>query len=161
MRRCVVPGSYDPVTLGHLDIAQRAAHLFDEVYLTVVENPSKAGLFTPAQRAELITASLSADDAAAITVSHVSGTLLVDYCREVDATAIVKGLRGGTDFAYELPMALMNKNLTGIETVFLAGAPELEHISSSLIKEVAKYGGDISGMVPGPVADALRDVYST
>jgi pantetheine-phosphate adenylyltransferase len=95
-----------------------------------------------------------------VRVELFAGRLLVDVCREVDAQAIVKGLRGGTDFAYELPMALMNRHLTGIETVFLPGDPRFEHISSSLVKEVARYGGDVSGLVSDTVRDALVERLS-
>jgi pantetheine-phosphate adenylyltransferase len=90
-----------------------------------------------------------------VRVEAFGGRLLVDVCRELDAAVVVKGLRGGTDFAYELPMALMNRHLTGVETVFLPGAPDLEHVSSSLVKEVVRYGGDASGLVPDEVHDAL------
>jgi len=121
-RRCVCPGSYDPVTLGHADVIERAAALYDEVVVAVLHNPAKGGLFPPEER-----------------------------------QAIVKGLRGGTDFAYELPMALMNRHLTGIETVFLPGDPRFEHISSSLIKEVARFGGDVSGLVSEAVLKALAE----
>lgn len=152
-RRCVCPGSYDPVTLGHADVIERAAALYDEVVVAVLLNPAKAGTFTPEERQKLL------EDTVAhlpnVRVELFSNRLLVDVCRAADAQAIVKGLRGGTDFAYELPMALMNRHLTGIETVFLPGDPRFEHISSSLIKEVAHLGGDISGLVSDPVREAL------
>ena len=152
-RRCVCPGSYDPVTLGHADVIERAAALYDEVVVAVLHNPAKAGLFPPDERRKLL------EDAVAhhanVRVEVYTDRLLVDVCREAEAEAVVKGLRGGTDFAYELPMALMNRHLTGIETVFLPGDPRFEHISSSLIKEVARLGGDISGLVSDAVRDAL------
>ena len=152
-RRCVCPGSYDPVTLGHADVIERAAALYDEVVVAVLHNPAKAGLFPPDERRKLL------EDAVAhhanVRVEVYTDRLLVDVCREAEAEAVVKGLRGGTDFAYELPMALMNRHLTGIETVFLPGDPHFEHISSSLIKEVARLGGDISGLVSDAVRDAL------
>lgn len=153
-RRCVCPGSYDPVTLGHADVIERAAALYDEVVVAVLHNPAKAGTFSADERKALL------EDTVAplpnVRVQLFADRLLVDVCRDVGAQAIVKGLRGGTDFAYELPMALMNRHLTGIETVFLPGDPRFEHISSSLIKEVTRFGGDISGLVSEPVATALR-----
>lgn len=157
-RRCVCPGSFDPVTLGHLDIVQRAAALYDDVVVAVLHNPAKQGTFAVAQRLDLVRQSLPKDVAQRVRVEAFADRLLVDVCREVQAEAIVKGLRGGTDFAYELPMALMNRHLTGVETVFLPGEPSLEHVSSSLIKEVYRYGGDVSGLVPGPVLSALREL---
>lgn len=153
MRRCVCPGSYDPVTAGHLDVIRRAATLFDEVVVAVLHNPDKAGTFTPAERIDMLTESLEGEQR--VRVEEVSGVLLVDFCRRVDAGAVVKGLRGGTDFAYELPMALMNKHLSGLETVFLPGDPRFEHVSSSLIKEVAAHGGDVGDLVPEPVLRRL------
>jgi pantetheine-phosphate adenylyltransferase len=162
VRRCVCPGSFDPVTAGHLDVIGRAAWLFDEVIVAVLQNPAKPGLFTLEERVDLVHAGLgalpeSALPEASVLVEGVEGGLLVDYCRRVGAVAVVKGLRGGTDFAYELPMALMNRHLTGLETVFLAGDPKLEHVSSSLVKEVAAQGGDVSGLVPDVVLSALTE----
>jgi pantetheine-phosphate adenylyltransferase len=153
-RRAVCPGSYDPVTNGHVDVVSRAATLFDEVIVAVLYNPAKRGTFPVEERVSLLEDSLA--PVPNLRVEAFADRLLVDVCRELGATAIVKGLRGGTDFAYELPMALMNKHLTGIETVFLPGDPQFEHVSSSLVKEVVKYGGDITGLVPGPVLDALK-----
>ena len=149
------PGSYDPVTLGHADVIRRAAALYDEVVVAVLHNPAKHGTFTPDERRDLIVDGCG--DLLNVRVELFANRLLVDVCREVEATAVVKGLRGGTDFAYELPMALMNRHLTGVETVFLPGDPRFEHISSSLVKEVARYGGDISGLVSDRVRDALVD----
>lgn len=152
-RRCVCPGSYDPVTLGHADVIERAAALWDEVVVAVLHNPAKAGMFSPEERRKLL------EDVVGhlpnVRVEVFANRLLVDVTTEVGAEAIVKGLRGDTDFAYELPMALMNRHLTGIETVFLPGDPRFAHISSSLIKEVARLGGDISGLVGDGVRDAL------
>lgn len=162
--KVVCPGSYDPVTVGHIDIAARAAALFDEVVIAVVHNPSKTGHYPVAQRIELIAAALAAEprtaEAANISIDDVPGGLLVDYCRTIGATAVVKGLRSGTDFAYELPMALMNRHLTDLETIFLPGDPRFEHVSSSLIREVHALGGDVSELVPAAVLaamDAKRD----
>ena len=157
-RRCVCPGSYDPVTLGHADVIRRAAALYDEVVVAVLHNPSKHGTFTPQERRDLILDGCG--DLGNVRVATFADRLLVDVCREVEATAVVKGLRGGTDFAYELPMALMNRHLTGLETVFLPGDPRFEHISSSLVKEVARHGGDISGLVSDRVRDALLERLS-
>jgi pantetheine-phosphate adenylyltransferase len=155
----VCPGSYDPVTNGHVDVIRRAAVLFDEVVVAVLANPAKRGLFTLDERVDLLTASLRGMDR--IRVDPVgAGVLLVDYCRSVGASAVVKGLRSGTDFAYELPMALMNRHLTGLETVFLPSDPTLEHVSSSLVKEVAAHGGDVTGLVPDPVLPRLLAALS-
>ena len=155
VRRCVCPGSFDPVTHGHLDVVVRAAALFDEVVVAVLHNPSKRGTFPVERRLELVRDSLPEQVRGTVRVEAFADQLLVDVCREVGAAAIVKGLRGGTDFAYELPMARMNKHLSGVETVFLPGDPSLEHVSSSLVKEVHRYGGDIAGLVPDVVLAAL------
>jgi pantetheine-phosphate adenylyltransferase len=152
-RLAVCPGSYDPVTNGHVDVVRRASGLFDEVVVAVLGNPAKQGLFTVPERVGLIEASLGG--LPGVRVEAVDGGLLVEYCRRIGASAVVKGLRSGTDFAYELPMALMNRHLTGLETVFLPGDPTLEHVSSSLVKEVASYGGDVRGLVPDAVLDRL------
>jgi pantetheine-phosphate adenylyltransferase len=149
----VCPGSFDPVTLGHVDVIRRAAALYDEVVVAVLHNPAKRGTFAPDERRDLVLDGCG--DLTNLRVEIFAATLLVDVCREVEASAIVKGLRGSTDFAYELPMALMNRHLSGIETVFLPGDPRFEHISSSLVKEVARYGGDVSGLVSDAVRDAL------
>jgi pantetheine-phosphate adenylyltransferase len=152
-RRCICPGSYDPVTNGHLDVILRAAALYDEVVVAVLHNPDKPGRFPVARRIEFVRAALPED--LDVRVEDFPDRLLVDVATEVGADAIVKGLRGGTDFAYELPMALMNRHLAGIETVFLPGDPSLEHVSSSLVSQVAAYGGDVTGLVPDVVRDAL------
>ena len=158
LRRAVCPGSYDPVTNGHVDVVRRAAGLFDEVVVALLHNPTKQGTFSVARRLSLLADSLAGIDN--VRIEAFAGRLLVDVCSELDARAIVKGLRGGTDFAYELPMALMNKHLTGVETVFLPGDPRFEHVSSSLVKEVAQHGGDVAGLVPDPVHAALRTTFS-
>jgi pantetheine-phosphate adenylyltransferase len=142
------------VTNGHVDVIERAAGLFDEVVVAVLHNEAKRGTFSVEERIELLETSLAHLDN--IRIGAWSGRLVVDVCREVGAGAMVKGLRGGTDFAYELPMAHMNRHLTGVETLFLASAPDLQHVSSSLIKEVVRYGGDVSGLVPDPVLAALK-----
>jgi pantetheine-phosphate adenylyltransferase len=157
--RCVCPGSFDPVTLGHVDVISRAAGLFDEVVVAVLTNPAKKPMFSLDVRLEMLNEALAG--VADVFVVAVHDGLLVDFCRNVGAAAVVKGLRSGTDFAYELPMALMNRHLTGLETVFLPGEPRYEHVSSSLIKEVARHGGDVSGLVPdGVLARLLERVGS-
>jgi pantetheine-phosphate adenylyltransferase len=155
--RCVCPGSYDPATLGHVDVICRAAALFDEVVVAVLTNPAKKTMFDLDERLAMLTEAVDGKADGRIRVVGVGGGLLVDFCRQVGAVAVVKGLRSGTDFAYELPMALMNRHLTGLETVFLPGEPRYEHVSSSLIKEVAGYGGDVSGLVPPAVLARLLD----
>ncbi|HEX2808987.1 MAG TPA: pantetheine-phosphate adenylyltransferase [Kineosporiaceae bacterium] len=153
VHRCVCPGSFDPVTNGHVDVVRRASALFDEVVVAVLVNPGKGGLFSPQERLEMLGESLAG--VSGVRVEAVAGGLLVDYCRSIGAVAVVKGLRSGTDFAYELPMALMNRHLTGLETIFLPGDPRLEHVSSSLVKEVATHGGDVRGLVPDGVLSRL------
>lgn len=162
MTLAVCPGSFDPVTNGHVDVVRRARSLFDEVVVAVLSNPAKRGTFSADERVDLLVASLAADAGRddgtlpdGVRVEAVGGGLLVDYCRSVGAVAVVKGLRSGTDFAYELPMALMNRHLTGLETVFLPGEPRFEHVSSSLVKEVAGHGGDVTGLVPDVVLPRL------
>jgi pantetheine-phosphate adenylyltransferase len=155
IRRCVCPGSYDPVTNGHVDVVSRASRLFDEVVVAILHNPSKKGTFTVPERSELLEQSLG--HLPNVRIAAWADTLVVDVCREVGAQAMVKGLRGGTDFAYELPMAHMNRHLTGVETLFIAADPALQHVSSSLIKEVVRYGGDVTGLVPDAVLAALKE----
>lgn len=157
MRRAVCPGSFDPITNGHLDIVERAAHLFDEVVVAVGVNPSKSRLFDADERLALLEQATA--DLPNVTVRGFTG-LIVDFCRDIDAVAIVKGLRGSVDYEYELPMAQMNSHLTGVETVFLPGAVANAFVSSSLIKEVAGMGGDISGLVPDFVRDRLLERLS-
>jgi pantetheine-phosphate adenylyltransferase len=152
VRRAVCPGSFDPVTNGHLDIVGRAATLFDEVVIAVGVNMSKNRLFTPEERSEMLREATSG--IANVRVSGFDG-LIVDFCREIGAVAIVKGLRGAGDYEYELPMAQMNSHLTDVETVFLPGAVGNAFVSSSLIKEVAALGGDVRGLVPDAVHDQL------
>ena len=152
-RRCVCPGSYDPVTMGHVDVITRAAALYDEVVVAVLHNDSKDGTFSVEERMKLLDMALTA--VPNVRIEAFAGRLLVDVCHEAGAQAIVKGLRSDTDFAYELPMALMNRHLSGVEPVFLPGDPRFGHVSSSLIKEVAAFGGDITGLVPEDVRLAL------
>jgi len=154
MRRAVCPGSFDPVTNGHLDIIGRTAPLFDEVVVAVLVNKAKKGLFTLDERIEMLT------EAAAphpnVRVDSFEG-LLVDYCRDHGVRAIVKGIRAVSDLDYELQMAQMNHALTGVETLFLPTAPEFSFIASSLVKEVAAYGGDVAHLLPGPVHRRLLE----
>ena len=152
-RIAICPGSYDPVTLGHLDVIERASTLVDELVVAILHNPDKAGLFSVPERIRFIenaTAHLTG-----VRVEEYAGRLLVDVARERGASLIVKGLRGSTDFDYEMPMALMNRHLTEVETVFLPGDPAFAHLSSSLVKQVAGLGGEVTGLVPDEVRDAL------
>ena len=152
MTRAVCPGSFDPVTNGHVDIFRRAAGLFDELVVATGTNPSKSRLFDPEARLEMLSEACA--DLPNVTVMGFSG-LIVDFCREIGAQAIVKGLRGGNDYEYELPMAQMNSHLTGVETVFVPTTAALGYVSSSLVKEVATLGGDVSGLVPASVHERL------
>ncbi|MFH0412511.1 pantetheine-phosphate adenylyltransferase [Corynebacterium sp. L4756] len=156
MTSAVCPGSFDPMTLGHLDIFHRAAEIFDEITVLVTGNPNKqGGLFSVHERVELIREVI---DRPNIRVDFWSG-LLVDYTSDNNIDAIVKGLRSSLDYEYELPMAQMNKRLSGIDTVMLLTDEKYGYISSSLCKEVAKYGGDISGFFPEPVGRAVLEKY--
>lgn len=152
MRRAVCPGSFDPVTNGHVDVFLRAAAIFDEVTVAVLINKRKASLFTVEERIGLLQRELA--DVPNIRIDRFHG-LLVDYCREHQITAIVKGLRAITDFDYELQMAQMNYGLASVETLFVTTNPLYSYLSSSLVKEVATYGGDVSGLVPSQVHAAL------
>lgn len=151
----VVPGSFDPVTLGHVDVIQRAATLFDELHVVVVHNPDKKALLPIAQRVSLIDKALRQAGLDGITVTSWSVGLLVDYCVEVGSSVLVKGLRSASDVAYETPMAIVNRNLAEIETVFLMPDPSFGHVSSSLVRQVARLGGDISPYVPQAVKDFI------
>ncbi|MDO5534893.1 MAG: pantetheine-phosphate adenylyltransferase [Propionibacteriaceae bacterium] len=147
--RAICPGSFDPVTHGHLDIIERAAHLFDEVLVAVGRNSAKNYLFTPDERVAMLAEATSHLDNVEV---DLLGGLLVDYCRERDIDVIVKGLRFASDFEFELQMAQMNHALSGIETIMLPTAAQWAHLSSTMIREVAKLGGDISGFVTPGVA---------
>jgi len=150
----VCPGSYDPVHGGHLDVIRRAAALFDEVVVAILHNAAKTGTFPIEQRIAFIEAATA--DLPAVRVQAFPTRLIVDIAREVGATALLKGLRNASDYAYEIPMASMNRALTGIETIFLPGDPAVAHLSSSLVKEVCALGGDLTGMVPDAVREALE-----
>ncbi len=151
----VVPGSFDPLTLGHLDVITRASELFDELHVVVVHNPDKKALLPIAQRVSLIDKALRQAGVSGVTVTSWSVGLLVDYCVEVGSKVLVKGLRSSSDVAYETPMAIVNRNLAGIETVFLMPDPSFGHVSSSLVRQVARLGGDISPYVPQAVKDFI------
>lgn len=154
MTTALCPGSFDPITNGHLDIITRASRHFDEVIVLVTGNPTKSsGLFSVDERVALIR-EVTADNPRVSVDSW--GGLLVDYTSARGITALVKGLRSSLDYEYELPMAQMNRRLTGVDTYFLLTDEKYGYISSSLTKEVAKYGGDITGLVPDLVLDAMR-----
>ena len=151
--RAVCPGSFDPVTLGHLDIVGRASKLFDEVVMAVGVNPSKSRMFSAEERIAMLEQACAGFDN--VRVESFSG-LLTDFCRAHDVHAIVKGLRAVSDFDYELQMAQMNIGLSGVETLFIPTSPTYSFLSSSLVKEVANWGGDISHLVPPVVLEALK-----
>ncbi len=154
MIRVVCPGSFDPVTNGHLDIISRAAKLHDEVIVAVLRNPSKSSLFTADERVELLRE--VSKELGNVTVAKFNG-LIVDFCRAHDVSAIVKGLRAVTDFDYEMQMAQMNYNQAGVETLFMTTNPLYAFLSSSLVKEFAHYGGDVASLVPEPVLRRLAE----
>lgn len=159
MKKAVCPGSFDPITNGHLDVIERASGLFDEVVIAVLLNNSKAGLFTIEERIEMITESVQ--HLKNVKVDTWSG-LLVDYCRAHNIAAIVKGLRAVSDFDYELQMAQMNLQLKGVDTLLMATKPAYSFLSSSLVREIARYGGDVSNLVPSRVlADLSRKSQSS
>jgi pantetheine-phosphate adenylyltransferase len=153
MKRAVCPGSFDPITFGHLDIIERASEQFDEVVVAVLANRTKASLFTVEERMEMISQTTSQYKNVKVDSWH---GLLVDYCKTNSIQAIVKGLRAVTDFDYELQMAQINLQGIGVETMFMATAPAHSFLSSSIVKELAHFGGDVSSMVPSIVNDALK-----
>jgi pantetheine-phosphate adenylyltransferase len=152
VRRAVCPGSFDPVTNGHLDIIGRASRLYDEVVVGVLVNQSKSGLFSVDERMELLREVTS--PYGNVVVDSFQG-LLVDYCKSNDIPVVVKGLRAVSDFDYELQMAQMNHGLAGVETLFMATNPLYSFLSSSLVKDVARWGGDVSAHVPEVVRRRL------
>ncbi|WP_212732819.1 pantetheine-phosphate adenylyltransferase [Streptomyces sp. TP-A0874] len=154
MRRAVCPGSFDPVTNGHLDIIARASKLYDVVHVAVMINKSKKGLFSVEERMDLLRRVTA--EYGNVEVESFHG-LLVDFCKARDIPAIVKGLRAVSDFDYELQMAQMNNGLSGVETLFVPTNPTYSFLSSSLVKEVAAWGGDIGHLVPPVVLRALSD----
>jgi pantetheine-phosphate adenylyltransferase len=157
-RIAVVPGSFDPVTLGHIDVIGRAAGIFDQLHVLVVHNPAKTALLPVAQRVSLIEKSIAESGFGGdIIVTSWSVGLLVDYCTEVGASVIVKGIRSQVDVAYETPMAIVNRDLAGVETIFMLPDPAHAHVSSSLVRQVAALGGDVAPYVPQAVAAFLQE----
>jgi pantetheine-phosphate adenylyltransferase len=154
MRRAVCPGSFDPVTNGHLDIIARASRLFDEVIVGVLVNQSKHGLFTIDERLEMLREVTKPYPG--VRIEAFEG-LLVGFCRAQNASVVIKGLRAVSDFDYELQMAQMNIGLAGVETLFMPTSPQTSFLSSSLVKDVAKWGGDVSAHVPEAVSRRLVD----
>ncbi len=158
----VLPGSFDPVTLGHLDVIMRTANVFEEVHVVVVHNPDKQAMIPIARRVDLIESALvDAGAPSNIVVRSWSMGLLVDYCTDVGANVIVKGVRGGTDVNYELPMAIVNRHLGKLETMFMSPSPEHAHVSSSLVRQVASLGGDVTPYVPAVVREFLQGHMDT
>lgn len=154
MKRVVCPGSFDPITFGHLDIVERASSIFDEVVIAVMVNKTKQTLFTVEERIEMtkeVTRKFPN-----VKVDSWSG-LLVDYCKKNDISIIVKGLRAVTDFDYELQMSQINLQLQGVETLFISTAPAHSFLSSSLVKEIASHGGDVSSYIPAELLERLKD----
>ncbi len=157
MRRAIYPGSFDPVTNGHLDVLARAAKLFDEVVIAVAFNDQKRGLFAPTERIAMLEEVVSLEN---VRVSRMDG-LLVNFAKEQGACAVVRGLRAISDFEFEFQMALMNRKLEPtIETIFLMPREELTYLSSRVVKEIARLGGEVSAFVPNSVARALREKLS-
>jgi pantetheine-phosphate adenylyltransferase len=155
--RALCPGSFDPVTNGHLDIIERTARHFEDVLVAVIRNPQKSeSLFTLEERQEMLR-----EATAHLPNIHIGSFkgLLVDYAKEHDAQAIVKGLRAMSDFDYELQMAQMNERLSGIDTFFISTSPQYSFLSSSLVREVARFGGDVTNMVPPAVAKRLVERF--
>lgn len=154
MTTAMCPGSFDPPTNGHIDIVRRCAAIYDRVVVAVVSNPSKNSMFTLAERIELLDASLG--DLDIVDLMSFDG-LLVDFATEQAVDVVVKGLRAGSDFDYELQMAQMNSHLRGMETLFMPTSPDWSFVSSSLVREVARLGGSVGDLVPAPVAAALEE----
>lgn len=153
MRRAIYPGSFDPVTNGHLDVIERARKLFDEVIVAVAHNEEKQPLFTLEERLALLRQTVGGIDS--VRIAHFEG-LLVDFAVDQGAVAVVRGLRAVSDFEFEFQMALMNRKLqSAVETIFLMPKEEYTYLSSRIIKEIARLGGDVSSFVPGIVATAL------
>lgn len=156
-RIAVVPGSFDPVTLGHMDVIQRAAGLFDELHVLVVHNPAKSALLPISERVSLLEKSIEdADVPGNVVVASWSVGLLVDYATDVGASVLVKGIRSQVDVAYETPMAIVNRHLAGVETIFMLPDPAHALVSSSLVRQVSSLGGDVTPYVPSAVADFLQ-----
>ena len=148
------PGTFDPVTGGHLDVIERASRHFDTLVAAVLQNPAKEPLFSLEERMAMLKEAVA--DIEGVEVDSFSG-LLVDYARDRGAATVVKGLRAVSDFEYELQMAHMNRHLSDVETFFVMSDPKWSYVSSSLIKEVARYGGDVRGLLPDFVLDRLME----
>ncbi len=159
MQHCIYPGTFDPITYGHLDVLARAAKLFDRVTVAVADNPGKEPLFTVKQRLGMLQPNV--EKFGNVTLVEFGG-LLVDFCVQHQATAIIRGLRALSDFEFEFNMALMNRHLNQqVETIFVMPNEQFSYTSSTLVKQVAKYGGDVSHFVPANVAAALKKAYKT
>ena len=155
MTTAMCPGSFDPPTNGHTDVIGRVVELFDRVVVSVIDNPSKKAMFSVPERMALIEEAHGSD----VEVTSFGG-LLVDHAREIGADVVVKGLRTVEDYEYEKQMAQMNRHMTGIETIFIPTRPEYGFISSSLVKEIARLGGSVTGLVPDVVEKALKEKLS-
>ena len=155
----VYPGSFDPFTVGHLDIAERAGELFDELVIAVVHNPNKTPMFSLVDRVELVEQTLTEAGLSGIRLVALESGLLVDLCTDVGADVIVKGARSATDVEFEFLMAQINRELSGIETAILISAPELSHISSSLVRQLAQNGGDVRKYVAKPVQKLIEKKF--
>ena len=158
MRHCIYPGTFDPLTYGHLDVLERATKLFDRVTVAVSDNPTKGPLFTSAQRLAMLQPNLARFPNVVVTKFD---NLLVEFAYQQGACAIIRGLRAISDFEFEFNMALMNRHLQPeVETIFVMPNEEFSYTSSTLVKQVAKYGGDVSHFVPPNVAAALREAFA-
>lgn len=155
VRRAVCPGSFDPVTNGHLDIIDRASRLYDEIIVAIFVNQAKSNLFSVDERREMLVEATEAYPN--VRIDTFQG-LVVDYCRANEVPVIVKGLRAVSDFDYELQMAQMNRGLAGIDTLFMPTNPEYSFLASSLVKDIARWGGDVSALVPPLVLKRLRNL---
>lgn len=160
MTIAVCPGSFDPVTSGHLDVIERCARLFDKVYVVVAINANKHPVFSEVERVSMVKSALISDHCENVEVVSTDG-LITDFCAKVGASVIVKGLRQNGDYEAELGMALVNRQIGGIETMFIPADPLKEHISSSIVKDVARHGGDIHGMVPDSVVPRLLEALNS
>lgn len=158
MRHCIYPGTFDPITYGHLDVLSRASRLFDRVTMAIADNPGKGPLFSQAQRVEMIRPNITKFPNVSLTTFN---GLLVEFAREQKAHAIIRGLRALSDFEFEFNMALMNRHLEpDIETIFVMPNESYSYTSSNLVKQVARYGGDVANFVPANVADALKQAFA-
>jgi len=158
MKRAIYPGSFDPVTNGHLDVVERARKLFDEVIVAVADNDEKQPLFSLEERLNLLRATVGKADN--VRIAHFDG-LLVEFAMENQARAVIRGLRAVSDFEFEFQMALMNRKLeSGVETIFLMPKEEYSYLSSRIIKEIARLGGNVSNFVPPVVAKALAGKFT-